>query len=227
MLENDRGSPPRRRLPPERSPGIEPKRADGAASEVPGRDRERIMSRASGFCKGSRRSRAHRRAAPMSLPRMDALLTMIRLLASTARPHRSARRPLMLAKSLRRARALSFIAFAAFAVTSTAASFASDSWPEFRGPSAQGRSDATGLPQRWSETENVRWKVAIHDRGWSTPVVLGNQVWLTTAHPDGKEMFAICVDRETGRIVHDLKLFDIESPSPLGNDLNCYASPSP
>ncbi|HLU46688.1 MAG TPA: quinonprotein alcohol dehydrogenase, partial [Planctomycetota bacterium] len=133
----------------------------------------------------------------------------------------------MLAKSLRRARALSFIAFAAFAVTSTAASFASDSWPEFRGPSAQGRSDATGLPQRWSETENVRWKVAIHDRGWSTPVVLGNQVWLTTAHPDGKEMFAICVDRETGRIVHDLKLFDIESPSPLGNDLNCYASPSP
>ena len=104
---------------------------------------------------------------------------------------------------------------------------AGDSWPEFRGPDANGHADASPLPLHWSEERNVKWKTPIHDRGWSTPVVLGDQVWMTTATPDGKQMFAICVDRATGRIVHDRKLFDVESPRPLGNTVNGYASPSP
>src|SRR6478752_805075 len=58
---------------------------------------------------------------------------------------------------------------------------AGDSWPGFRGPSADGRSDARGIPTTWSETENIRWKAAVHGRGHSSPVVLGNQVWVTTA----------------------------------------------
>lgn len=104
--------------------------------------------------------------------------------------------------------------------------FASESWPEFRGPTSDGRSEAE-VPLRWSETENVRWKTPIHDQGWSTPVVHGTQVWLTTATPDGKEMFALCVDRDTGDVILDRKLFEIEKPRPLGNSVNCYASPSP
>lgn len=115
------------------------------------------------------------------------------------------------------------------AVTSERASAreSAAAWPEFRGPSGDGHSAARELPLSWSETENVRWKVAIHDRGWSTPVVVGERVWLTTAREDGKEMFAICVDRESGEILRDLQLWTNESPRPLGNDLNCYASPSP
>ena len=113
------------------------------------------------------------------------------------------------------------------ALIATPAGDGAGAWPEFRGPTADGRSPAEGLPLRWSETENVRWKTPIHDRGWSTPVVLGRQVWLTTATADGKDMYAVCVDRETGAVVHDLRLFHNESPRPLGNDLNCYASPSP
>jgi hypothetical protein len=56
-------------------------------------------------------------------------------------------------------------------------------WPEFRGPTGDGHApaEAAGLPLHWSETENVRWKTEIPHRGWSTPVVLGGQVWLTTA----------------------------------------------
>ena len=46
-----------------------------------------------------------------------------------------------------------------------------ENWPEFRGPSADGHSDATGLPTRWSESENVRWKTLIPDKGWSSPVI--------------------------------------------------------
>jgi hypothetical protein len=56
-----------------------------------------------------------------------------------------------------------------------------ESWPQFRGPTCQGISNATGLPLKWSESEHVTWKTAIHGKAWSSPVVFGTQVWLTTA----------------------------------------------
>jgi len=104
---------------------------------------------------------------------------------------------------------------------------AGETWPQFRGPTGQGHSDSTGLPTHWNETQNVAWKTRIHGLGWSTPVVWGQQVWVTTATEDGGDMFAVCLDRETGSIVHDLHLFHNETVEPLGNDVNCYASPSP
>ena len=104
---------------------------------------------------------------------------------------------------------------------------AGENWPQFRGPHGNGVSDSKGLPLTWSEKENVVWKTPIHDRGWSSPVVWGDQVWMTTATADGKKMFAVCVDRKTGAIVHDLKLFENEKPEPLGNHTNTYASPTP
>ena len=102
-------------------------------------------------------------------------------------------------------------------------------WPEFRGPTGDGHVAASdcGLPLTWSETNNVKWKTEIHDRGWSTPVVMGNQVWLTTATPDGHDFFAVCVDTGTGKILLDEKLFHCDKPEPLGNNVNCYAAPSP
>jgi outer membrane protein assembly factor BamB len=108
----------------------------------------------------------------------------------------------------------------------TASASAGDNWPQFRGPRGEGRSGATGLPITWSEKENVVWKTAIHDKGWSSPVVWGDQVWLTTAKADGKEMFAICVDRGSGRILHDIKVFDVEKPA-FCIAFNSYASPTP
>ncbi|MDX1948844.1 MAG: PQQ-binding-like beta-propeller repeat protein [Pirellulaceae bacterium] len=104
---------------------------------------------------------------------------------------------------------------------------AEDNWPQFRGPRGDGHSQSVGLPVTWSEKENVKWKTPIHGKGWSSPVVWGNQIWLTTATADGKEDSAICVDKDSGQILFDLKLFENEKPSPLGNALNCYASPSP
>jgi outer membrane protein assembly factor BamB len=106
-------------------------------------------------------------------------------------------------------------------------------WPEFRGPfgnghaAAPGTTKPAGLPLRWSETENVRWKTEIPHLGWSTPVVLGNQVWLTTATTAGNDFYVICVDAESGDIRSNRKLFHADSPEPLGNNVNCYASPSP
>jgi len=102
-----------------------------------------------------------------------------------------------------------------------------EDWPEFRGPTGDGHSPATGLPLTWSETKNVRWKTPIHGRAWSTPVVWGDQVWLTTATEDGRAMFVLCVNRETGRVLLDRRLFTNARPEPLGNDVNSYGSPSP
>jgi outer membrane protein assembly factor BamB len=72
----------------------------------------------------------------------------------------------------------------------------------------------------------VKWKTAIHGRAWSSPVILGNQIWLTTATEDGHELFAICVDRESGEIIRDMKLFHIEEPQ-FAHRFNSYASPTP
>jgi len=102
-----------------------------------------------------------------------------------------------------------------------------DNWPRFRGPNGDGHADTAKLPIKWDEKENVVWKTAIHDKGWSSPVVWGDQVWMTTAAEDGHEMFAVCVDRASGKIVHDLKIFDVAKPDELHNKTNTYASPTP
>jgi len=108
-------------------------------------------------------------------------------------------------------------------------------WPEFRGPwgdghvSPPGDSKPLGLPLHWSETNNIRWKTEIPFRGWSTPVVMGGQVWLTTATVDGHDFYAIGLDGETGKVLFNEKVFHSDNPEPLGNgaSMNCYATPSP
>jgi outer membrane protein assembly factor BamB len=111
-------------------------------------------------------------------------------------------------------------------VLSLASTFAADHWPQFRGPNGDGHSDAKGLPLTWSETNNVKWKISIHDKGWSSPVIWGNQVWLTTASDEGRQLYAICVDRDSGKIVHDLKVFEIGGQPDI-RKYNTYASPTP
>lgn len=97
-------------------------------------------------------------------------------------------------------------------------------WPQFRGPHADGTAEAKGLPVSWSEEKNVIWKVPVAHKGWSTPLVLDNQIWLTSALENGKEFFVHCFDRTTGELKHEARLFTSETPEPLGNDLNSYAS---
>ncbi len=109
---------------------------------------------------------------------------------------------------------------------STMSASAGENWPQFRGPSGDGRSGAAGLPLTWSETRNVVWKTPIHDRGWSSPVIWNDQVWVTTATKDGTQLFAVCVDRETGKVTRDVKVFDVESPQKIA-PINSYASPTP
>lgn len=103
---------------------------------------------------------------------------------------------------------------------------AGDNWPNFHGPTNDSHSDSTGLPLTWSETENVVWKTPIHDSGWSTPVVWGNQVWLTTATDDGKKSYVLCLDRKDGKVLRDMLLFENPNPEDI-RKFNSYASPTP
>ena len=114
------------------------------------------------------------------------------------------------------------IVFALFASVARAA----ENWPQFRGPRGDGISDAKDLPLTWGETQNVKWKTAIHGKAWSSPVVWGRQVWVSSATEDGHELFALCVDRDTGKIVWDIKLFEIAHPQ-YCIPFNSYGSPTP
>ncbi|HET7220627.1 MAG TPA: PQQ-binding-like beta-propeller repeat protein [Vicinamibacterales bacterium] len=102
-------------------------------------------------------------------------------------------------------------------------------WPQFRGPDGLGTVPAgsrANPPLTWAEGKNIRWKTAIHGRAWSSPILLGSQVWMTTATEDGRELFAIALDRETGKVLFDLKLFQVAQPQ-YAHPFNTYASPTP
>src|SRR5438874_7918705 len=90
---------------------------------------------------------------------------------------------------------------------------ADDNWPSFRGPTADGHSSAKGLPVSWSEKENIRWKTPIPGKAWSSPVLWGKQIWMTNAPEDGKTLSAVCVDCDSGKILHDIKVFDNPKPA--------------
>jgi outer membrane protein assembly factor BamB len=103
---------------------------------------------------------------------------------------------------------------------------AEQNWPQFRGPRGDGISDAKGLPLTWAESQNVKWKTVIHGKAWSSPVVWRNQIWLSSATEDGHELFVLCIDRESGKILRDIKLFDIARPQ-YCIPFNSYGSPTP
>lgn len=123
-------------------------------------------------------------------------------------------------------------------------------WPQWRGPDGQGHTASTGLPLKWSETENIAWRTELPGRGWSSPVIAGGKIWLTTAletkasaEEEAKrlkdntgdqpltllarvELRALCVDAASGKLLQDVLLLDKQDPQWV-HKLNSYASPSP
>ena len=99
-----------------------------------------------------------------------------------------------------------------------------EDWPEFRGPTAQGHSAERGVPLEWSESQNIIWKVSVPGRGWSSPVVAGGRVWITTA--TASSLRAMAFDVETGRDVVNAEVFRPRN-SDAPNPKNSNASPTP
>src|SRR3954469_17403231 len=103
---------------------------------------------------------------------------------------------------------------------------AEDNWPQFRGTRGDGIVEAKDLPVEWGPEKNVKWATAVHGTEWSSPAGWGKQVWTSSATEDGHQLYAVCVDRDSGKIIHDLKLFDIDKPQ-YCIPFNSYGSPTP
>lgn len=123
-------------------------------------------------------------------------------------------------------------------------------WPEWRGPGGQGHALTTGLPTHWGARSNVTWMTALPGRGWSSPVIAGDLVWVTTAFEtaskpedaerrlkgntgdqpltllDSVEMRAVALDRRSGRPEGEVFLLKEREPQWV-HTLNSYASPTP
>ena len=109
----------------------------------------------------------------------------------------------------------------------TAFAVSAEDWPEFRGPTAQGHSTERGLPLEWSESRNVMWKTRVPGLGWSSPVVAGGRVWITSAIKErGGSLRALAFDVETGRELVNAEVFRTRNADPL-NAKNSLASPTP
>ncbi len=106
---------------------------------------------------------------------------------------------------------------------------ASGDWPEFRGPTSQGLGDNARPPLTWGTSEHVTWKRAIPGTGWSSPVVMDDRIYLTTAieHDDTLESLrALQLDAESGEILWNVPVFD-QLPRIPKHPKNGYASPTP
>lgn len=125
-----------------------------------------------------------------------------------------------------------------------------EDWPQWRGPGGQGHSNSKQLPTQWSETNNIKWRVPIPGRAWSSPVIEGDRIWLTTAietpakpedaarrikgntgnQPltllESVSLRAVGLDKQTGRIVHNIELLQPREPQWV-HELNSFASPTP
>ena len=102
---------------------------------------------------------------------------------------------------------------------------AAEEWPGWRGPTRQGISSETGLPTNWSATENIAWKTAIPGEGWSSPIVYGDRVIITTATDGGASCRVVCLDRRTGKINWDTEVY--RQTLSTKNPKNSYATPTP
>ncbi|MDP7106904.1 MAG: hypothetical protein QGH41_07480, partial [Roseibacillus sp.] len=78
----------------------------------------------------------------------------------------------------------------------------------------------------WSEENNITWKSAIPGQGYSSPVIAGNQIWLTSSQEGGKSLHAVCLDKVTGKLLHDVEVLRTGDVGPK-HRLNGYASPTP
>lgn len=100
------------------------------------------------------------------------------------------------------------------------------SWTHFRGSALNGISGEKGFPTSWNDSLNIAWKFPQWGKGWSSPVVLDNQVWFTSAESNSREMRVICVDLESGEKIHDRLLFQPEKLFRI-HAVNSYATPTP
>jgi outer membrane protein assembly factor BamB len=98
-------------------------------------------------------------------------------------------------------------------------------WPAWRGPAGSGITPEKNLPTRWSATDNVRWKIALPDRGNSTPVVWGDRVFITQAVEKDHQRTLICLSRHNGKALWTNSVIYTAEEETHPDNPPCSASP--
>lgn len=98
-------------------------------------------------------------------------------------------------------------------------------WTHFRGTGLNGIVSSGKIPFVWNSS-TMKWKTDISALGHSSPVVYDNQIWITAASADGRELYAICSDFETGKILYNIKVF-VPAEVISKHSINTFASPTP
>ena len=101
-----------------------------------------------------------------------------------------------------------------------------ENWPQFRGPTGQGISAEAGLPLRWSSTNQIVWRTPIPGESWSSPIIWGDRVFVTTAADNGVTCLVLCLDRVTGRVLWNKPVLQ-QTTAGRKEGRNTYASPTP
>jgi outer membrane protein assembly factor BamB len=117
-------------------------------------------------------------------------------------------------------------AFLLTLVVCTAQSGRAADWPQFRGPTGQGISTEKGLPTDWSSDSGVAWRTPIPGKGWSSPIVHSERVFVTTATEEGRSFRLLCLARTTGKLLWDREVFQQSLESGM-REANSYATPTP
>jgi outer membrane protein assembly factor BamB len=101
-------------------------------------------------------------------------------------------------------------------------------WPQFRGPNSDGIAQGEVTPLEWSETKNVAWRVPVAGLGWSSPSIVGNRLFLTTAAPEGEglSLRVEALDTQTGKSIWSTEVRRLEKAPPI-HKKNSHASPTP
>jgi outer membrane protein assembly factor BamB len=109
-----------------------------------------------------------------------------------------------------------------------------ESWPQFRGPTGQGVYAGAHLPLEWSPSKNIVWKQPVPGKGWSSPILLDNRIYLTTAVPQGagkqsdQSLRVLCLDAENGKTIWEKEVIhQDDATAPTIHGKNSHASPTP
>jgi hypothetical protein len=99
-------------------------------------------------------------------------------------------------------------------------------WPGYRGPTGDGHAVAKNLPLDLNDPANLAWKTPIPGKAWASPVIWDRLVWLANASDDGTRLSAVAVACDSGRVIHDITVFEIATPQ-FCHAFNSYASCTP
>ncbi len=133
-------------------------------------------------------------------------------------------------RSLMSITAIAWIAATTLAAPPTPAPLPPTDWPQFLGPGGAAHADpACNIPLRWNKRLNILWRTPLPGRGWSSPVVADNSIWLTASETDKNsqlQLLLLQLDRRTGLLRANHRLLAIPRPARI-HSKNTHATPTP